>query len=76
MFKTCTVYKLDILTSMKAFNRIWEAFPSNIASNCWVHTKLRLVSKHYLTQSSGPTLLEEELCVLENQVSSLVPAHA
>ena len=70
------VYKVDVLTAMRALTRIWEEFPCDIISRCWAHTKLRPVSDKSIASSSNSASLEAECTALQEQILSMVPVHA
>lgn len=70
------MYKVNVLSAIRALIRIWEDLEPHVISNSWRHTKLRSGSEGTEGHRNTFEGLEEECQVLQDQISSMVPVHA
>lgn len=69
-------YKDDFMNAMRPLSKLWEYFPSETISNCWVDTRLQSVSDGCVKQSLPSASAGIECTMLQKQISLLISMHA
>lgn len=67
------IYKLDILTAMKAFKGIWNELDSTTIQNCWNHTGILPQSSTREDPMDIRTLLNDDVTEIRFNASQLLP---
>lgn len=72
----CDIYKIDILSAMRALKRACTEFPGNVIKQGWVHTKISPATVQVESATNLRSSLECERSWLEEQKGTMVAAYA
>lgn len=70
------IYKVDILSAMRALKRLWEDLPSEIIEECWRHTDI-CQNSELCSDAIGPEdILTAQREALRISIEEIVPIRA
>lgn len=64
------IYKVDILSAMRAFKRIWRSLPPSLIRNCWKHTGILPNRAPEWNRMEIRTLVGEDIDAIQEHVTN------